>query len=131
MKDTNGKFLLLFIQELINWLDERGHDPAREFFAGFLAKQERDGATQPQLRAMACAWAVAVQKWEDTRDPVDDGGDGEIDVEGQIEARERREYEAGKAQAEMRKAERQIYGPELAEQFHAQDDLNAFNRGEE
>lgn len=45
--------------------------------------------------------------------------------------KDRRDYEAGKAEGELRRAEREIYGDKLAERFHAQDDLNAYNRGEE
>ena len=55
----------------------------------------------------------------------------EPDIEGEIARREQAEYEAGKAEAEMRRAERRIYGDELAEQFHMQDDLNRYNRGED
>jgi hypothetical protein len=47
------------------------------------------------------------------------------------DARDRADYEAGKAQAEMRRAEREMYGEGLAAWFHAQDDLNAYNRGDE
>jgi hypothetical protein len=61
----------------------------------------------------------------------DDGYDEPPDYETQLAERERREYEAGKAEAEMRRAERRIYGDELAEQFHLQDDLNRYNRGED
>lgn len=45
--------------------------------------------------------------------------------------KDRRDYEAGKAEGEMRRAERRIYGDELADQFHAQDDLNRYNRGDD
>lgn len=45
--------------------------------------------------------------------------------------RDRRDYEAGKAQAKVRQMERKIYGDALAETFHLQDDLNAYNRGDE
>lgn len=34
-------------------------------------------------------------------------------------------------EAELRRAERSIYGCEVADAFHAQDDLNAYNRGDE
>ena len=45
--------------------------------------------------------------------------------------RDRRDYEAGKAQAKVRSMERKIYGDALAESIHLQDDLNAYNRGDE
>lgn len=45
--------------------------------------------------------------------------------------RDRREYEAGKAEGELRRAERRIYGNDLADAFHAQDDLNRYNAGED
>ena len=39
------------------------------------------------------------------------------------------EYAAGRAEAQMRKAEREVYGSALAEAFHAQDELNRYNAG--
>ncbi len=60
-----------------------------------------------------------------------DDFDDEPDIEAEIARREEAEYQAGKAEAELRRAERAIYGDELAEQFHAQDDLNRYNRGED
>jgi hypothetical protein len=39
------------------------------------------------------------------------------------------EYAAGRAEAQMRKAERKVYGDALAEVFHAQDELNRYNAG--
>jgi hypothetical protein len=57
--------------------------------------------------------------------------DDEPDIEAISDARDRADYEAGKAQAEMRRVEREMYGEGLAAWFHAQDDLNAYNRGDE
>jgi hypothetical protein len=51
-------------------------------------------------------------------------------IDPQVE-RDQRDYEAGKAEAELRRAERSTYGREVADAFHAQDDLNRFNRGED
>jgi len=62
--------------------------------------------------------------------PSDDG-DEPPDYEAQLAHWERQQYEAGKAEGELRRAERKIYGPELADAFHAQDDLNRYNRGED
>jgi hypothetical protein len=42
------------------------------------------------------------------------------------EARDRAEYEAGKAEGERYQAEKAVYGPELAEAFRAQDEHNRF-----
>jgi hypothetical protein len=67
----------------------------------------------------------------DADDDRDDWENDPPDWETQQAERDRREYEAGKAEAETRRAERKIYGDELAERFHAQDDLNAFNRGDD
>ena len=39
------------------------------------------------------------------------------------------EYAAGRGEAQMRSAERKVYGDALAEMFHAQDDLNRYNAG--
>jgi hypothetical protein len=39
------------------------------------------------------------------------------------------EYAAGRGEAQMRKAEREVYGKGLADIFHAQDDLNRYNAG--
>lgn len=61
-------------------------------------------------------------------DPLDDEPP---DYETQLAERDRQQYEAGKAEGELRRAERKIYGNELAEQFHAQDDLNRYNRGDD
>lgn len=64
--------------------------------------------------------------------PEDNDEDNEPpDFETLQAERDQREYEAGKAEAETRRAERRIYGDALAEQFHLQDDINAFNRGDE
>ena len=64
--------------------------------------------------------------------PDDNDEDDEPpDYETLMARREHQDYEDGKAQAETRRAERLIYGDELAETFHLQDDLNAYNRGEE
>ncbi|NIT36953.1 MAG: hypothetical protein GTN49_10730 [candidate division Zixibacteria bacterium] len=87
---------------------------------------------------------MAVDGFDDIDDRIDDAiistddletvlyaGDDEPDIEAAIALVEQAEYEAGKAEAEMRRAERRIYGDELAEQFHMQDDLNRYNRGED
>lgn len=109
-----------FCRELETWIDDRGFDDALTLFAGFLQKQIDEGATVPEIISMQ-------QAWEEAASVVGP----EPDYEAQAAERDRREYEAGKAEAEMRRAERKIYGDELAETFHLQDDLNAYNRGEE
>lgn len=40
------------------------------------------------------------------------------------------EYQLGRAQGEVRQAERRLYGAEMVEQFDLQDELNAYNRGD-
>ncbi len=81
------------------------------------------------------AWALFEEaKAELNPDADDDRDDWETDPpdwETQQAERDRRDYEAGKAEAETRQAERKIYGDALADTFHRQDDLNAYNRGEE
>ena len=41
------------------------------------------------------------------------------------------EYAAGRAQGAMESAERKIYGRQLADQFHMNDDLARYNAGED
>ena len=45
--------------------------------------------------------------------------------------RDERDYQQGRAEGELRRAERKIYGDELAEAFDVQDELNRYNRGED
>lgn len=109
-----------FLGELETWIVDRGFDSALTLFAGFLQKQIDEGATDAEIQSMQEAWEEAAGVVEP-----------EPDYEAQAAERDRRAYEDGKAEAEMRRAERQIYGDELAEQFHLQDDLNRYNRGDD
>ena len=109
-----------FLGELETWIEDRGFDDALTLFAGFLQKQIDEGATDAEIQSMQEAWEEAA------------GVVGpEPDYEAQAAERDRRAYEGGKAEAEMRRAERRIYGDDLAGQFHAQDDLNRYNRGDD
>lgn len=84
-----------------------------------------DGLTE----RIDAAWIVL--EWLDADlEAVAGDNDSDEPIDPQIE-RDRRDYEAGKAEAELRRAERSIYGREVADAFHAQDDLNAYNRGDE
>lgn len=115
-------FRAKFVDELENWIDDHGYDRALDMFAAFLQNQIDNGADENEVTAMQAAWEDAAQhfvEWD------------EYDPDAAQMERDRQEYEAGKAQAELRRAERKIYGDELAEAFHLQDDINAFNRGEE
>ncbi len=109
-----------FVGELETWIEDRGFDDALTLFANFLQKQIDEGADGDAIISMQQAWEEAARVCEP-----------EPDYEAQQDERDRREYEAGKAEGELRRAERKIYGDDLAEQFHAQDDLNRFNRGED
>lgn len=96
------------------------------------ADQTTDPIIRNELMGLKQAAGDVLAGIDEYLESVDDAGtfdDGEP-PDPQIE-RDRREYEAGKAEGEMRRAERKIYGDELADAFHAQDDLNRYNRGED
>jgi hypothetical protein len=112
-----------FITELETWITDRGYGDALTLFAAFLAKQITEGADAAAIESMQIAWEQAADNSGVNDEPPD--------YETQMAAREHRDYEDGKAEANQRRAERLIYGDELAEQFHLQDDLNRFNRGED
>lgn len=64
----------------------------------------------------------------DVRPEVDDN---EPDPDVRQMARDEDEYQAGKAAGELRSAERKLYGSAQVELWDMQDEINAYNRGEE
>ena len=94
----------------------------------------RDDVNDAADRNIDEAWEVFEEADAELR-AFDEAEDDDLleppDFETLQAERDRQEYEAGKAEAELRRAERKIYGDELADAFHAQDDLNRYNRGED
>lgn len=112
-----------FKNEVARWIDERGFDTALDMFADFLQQRINAGESGLAIEAYQAAWEEVTDEMGNDYEPPD--------FEAQQAERDRREYEAGKAEGELRRAERKIYGNELADAFHAQDDLNRYNRGED
>lgn len=99
--------------------------------ATMAADQSTDPVVRKELLELKAETADALAAIDEWLTVFDDAGTFDDEPpDPQIE-RDRRDYEAGKAQAEMRRAERKMYGSELADAFHAQDDLNAYNRGDD
>ena len=113
-------FRTKFVRELETWLEDRGFDDALTLFAAFLQKQIDEGADGDAIISMQQAWEEAARVCEP-----------EPDYEAQQAERDRREYEAGKAQAEEFIRDRKMYGPELAEQFERDRERARFNRGDD
>ena len=58
-------------------------------------------------------------------------GVGHIGCRPSDDPRADAEYYAGRADGERYRVEREIYGPELAEQFAIEDEMAAWNRGDD